>query len=245
MVDIVEYTPRRLVLQKRNDSIRLFLLGGVGMLLVSCLVAYATVRTTSVRCARGPGGLTCDATEKLLGLIPLDRRRIEHVQRAFVGETGDSRDPSYRVELGTGASSDTPLSNMTVSKWQCQFFVHSFNELADSGKQAADLLQLPDLIGVVTLAPLFAVALLCFMMALPYRLEVDGDLGRLTIRDGIRRQACHHLADVEDVRVEERESDGHTIREVVLLLKSGQRQPLAIEPDQAYLVGDYLPRPMS
>ncbi len=245
MVDIVEYTPSRLVLRKRNDSIRLFLLGGVGMLAVSCLVAYHTVRTTSVRCARGPAALTCDATEKLLGLIPLERRHIEHVQRALVGETGDSRDPSYRVELGTGASSDTPLSNMTVSKWQCQSFVHSFNELAGSGKPAVELLQLPDVIGVAMLTPLFAVALLCFMMAQPYRLEVDGDLGSLTIRDGIRRPASHPLAAVEDVRVEERESDGQTIREVFLLLKNGQRLLLAIEPDQAHLVADYVPRAVS
>ncbi len=245
MVEIVECTPRRLVLQKRNDSARPFLLGGVGMLLVACLVAHATVRTTSVRCARGSDGLTCDTTERMLGIIPLDRRRIEHVQRAVVGETGDSRDPLYRVELTTGASSDTPLSSMTVSKWQCALFADTFNEFVNSGKEAATFSQLPDLVGTVMLAPLFLVALVCFALAQPYRLEIDGEVGSLTIRQGLTGRASHPLADVEEVRVEERENDGHTIREVFLQLKGGARLRLAIEPDQVPLVGDYLQRPVS
>ena len=80
MVEIVESTPRRLVLRKSDRDMRLFLLGGLGMSLVCCLIVYKTVRTTSVRCARGPAGLTCDLTERLLGIIPLESRRVEHVE---------------------------------------------------------------------------------------------------------------------------------------------------------------------
>jgi hypothetical protein len=245
MVEIVESTPSRLVLRKSGRTIRPFLLGGVGVSLVAGLFAFATARTTSVRCVRGPAGLTCDTTEKLLGVIPLDSQRVEHVHRALVGETGESSDPSYRVELEVERGSDRPLSQMTVNKWQCQLFVRSFNAYVDSGKGAAHFLQLPDAIGIAMLLPLLAAALFCLAMARPYRLEIDRDRAHLTVRDGITSQASHALADIDDVRVEEREHDGQTVRQVFLLLKGGRRVQLAIEPDQVALVGDYLQPPGS
>ena len=240
MVEIVESTPRRLVLRKSGRTIRLFVLGGVGLVLLFCMIVYLEVRTTSVRCARGPAGLTCDATEKLLGIIPLAHQRVEHVSRAVVGYTGDSSDPSSRVELATDDGHDTALSSRTVNKWQCEFFVGSFNAFVRSEKRADDFLQLPDWIPVVLLLPLSAAALGCFVLAKPYRLEIDRDRGRLTIRDGITSRASHPLADVEDVRVEERQHEGETIHQVFLLLKGGRRLQLGIEPAQVDLVGDYV-----
>ncbi|HEY7374590.1 MAG TPA: hypothetical protein VIF57_20675 [Polyangia bacterium] len=240
-MEIVESTPRRLVLRKSGSTIRLFLLGAVGLLLVGCLLVYLTARTTSVRCARGPAGLTCEVTERLLGIIPLTRWRGEHVARAFVGYTGDSSDPSYRVELAIEGGSDTPLSSITASEGQCASFARRFNDFVRSGQGAGELLQLPDWIAVVMMPLLFLASLACFLLAQPYRLEIDRDVARLTIRDGLTRKVSHPLADVDDVRVEEREHDGQTLREVFLLLKGGQRLQLAIEPTQVDLVGDYFP----
>src|ERR1044071_5454369 len=88
MVEIVESTPRRLVLRKSGRTIQLLLLAGVAMLLIDCVILCFTARTTSLRCARGPAGLTCDVTEKLLGIIPLHSRRIEQVERAVVDSAG-------------------------------------------------------------------------------------------------------------------------------------------------------------
>ena len=244
MVEIVESTPRRLVLRKSGRTIRLLLLGAVGALLVGCMIVYLTARTTSVRCARGPAGLTCDVTEKLLGIIPLARQRVEHVTGAVVGDTGDSNDPSYRVELATEVS-DTPLPGIPASKSQCASFVGRFDDFVRSGQRSADFLQLPHWIAVVMLPWPFVVALLCFALAQPYRLEIDRDLACLTIRDGIISKASHPLADVDDVRVEEREDDGQTIREVFLLLKGGKRLQLAIEPALVDLVGDYVQQRVS
>ena len=85
MVEIIESTLRRLVLRKSDRDMRLLLLGGLGMSLLCCLIVYKTVRTTSVRCARAPAGLT-DLTERLLGIVPLECRRVEHVKGAFVDE---------------------------------------------------------------------------------------------------------------------------------------------------------------
>jgi hypothetical protein len=78
--------------------------------------------------------------------IPLAGQRIEHVQGALVGETGDSMNPSYRVELATEDGHDTPLSDITASKWHRAVFVGSFNDFVRRGQSAADFLQLPDLI---------------------------------------------------------------------------------------------------
>ena len=163
MVEIVESTPRRLVLRKSGRTIRAFILGGIGLALLVCLMVCVAARTTSVHCARGPAGLTCDATDKLLGFIPLASQRIEHVKRAVVGTTGDSSDPSYRVELATDDFQDTPLSRRTVNRWQCEFFVGSFNDFIRSGKSADDFVQLPDWIPMFFLLPLSAAALGCFM----------------------------------------------------------------------------------
>jgi len=240
MVEIVESTPRRLVLRKSGRTIRLFLLGGVGMSLVGCLIVYLTVRTTSVRCARGPAGLTCDVTEKLLGIIPLASRRVENVKGARVGYTGEASDPSYRVELATEDGHATPLSSITASEQQCASFVGTFNDFVRRGQGADDFLQLPDWIAIVVLPVPFVFALFCFAMAQPYRLEIDRDLACLTIRDGFTSKASHPLADVDDLRVEERAHDGQTIREVFLLLKGGERLQLAIEPALVDLVGDYI-----
>jgi hypothetical protein len=240
MTEIVETTPRRLVLRKSGRTIRLFLVGGAGMLLVGCMVFYLTVRVTSVRCARGPAGLTCDVTEKLLGIIPLARRRVEHVTGAAVGYTGDSSDPSYRVELATEDVHDTPLSSISASEGQCASFVKRFNAFVRSGQSAGDFLELPSWIPIVLLPPLFLAALALFALAQPYRLEIDRDLACLTIRSGIARKVSHPLADVDDVRIEEREHDGQTVREVFLLLKGGTRVPLAIEPSMVDLIGDYV-----
>jgi len=244
MVEIVESTPRRLVLRKSGRTVRAFILGGIGLVLLVCMMVYLEVRTTSMRCARGPAGLTCDATDKLLGFIPLASQRIEHVERAVVGTTGDSSDPSYRVELATGDFHDTPLSSRTVNRWQCEFFVGSFNDFVRSGKSADDFVQLPDWIPMVLLLPLSAAALGCFMLAQPYRFEIDRDRGCLTIRGGIKNRASHPLADVDDVRVDERQHEGETVCEVFLLLKGGTRLRLEIEPGQVDLVGDYFQRPV-
>jgi hypothetical protein len=94
MVEIIESTPRRLVLRKSGRTIRLLLLAGVAMLLIDCVILCFTARTTSLRCARGPAGLTCDVTEKLLGIIPLHSRRIEQVERAVVDSAGDASEPT-------------------------------------------------------------------------------------------------------------------------------------------------------
>jgi hypothetical protein len=242
MFEIVEMTPRRLVLRKSDRTIRLLLLSGVAMLLVGCLMFSVTARTTSVRCMRGPTGLTCDLTEKLIGIIPLASQRVEHVKGALVGYTGDSSDPSYRVELATEDMHETPLSSITASEGQCASFVGRFNGFVRSGQSAADFLQLPDWIEILLLPALFLFALFCFVMAQPYRLEIDRDLACLTIRNGIASKASHPLADVEGVRVEERKHDGQTIREVFLLLTGGKRLHLAIESAQVDLVRDYVPQ---
>src|SRR5262249_20860970 len=135
MVEIVESTPRRLVLRKSGRTIRLFLLGGLGLLLAGCAIGFWVARTTSVRCARGPAGLTCDVTEKLVGIVPLASRRVEHVARAVVGYTGDASDPSYRVELATDDGPDTPLSRMTASEGQCASFAARFNDFVRNGQR--------------------------------------------------------------------------------------------------------------
>jgi hypothetical protein len=245
MVEIVESTPRRLVLRKSGRTIRLFLLGGVGLLLVGCLIVYLTARTTSVRCARGLAGLTCDVTERLLGVIPLASQRLEHVKGALVGTTGESSDPSYRVELAIEDGGETPLSSITASEGQCASFVRRFNDFVRSGQGADAFLQLPNWIAIAMMPLLFLASLACFALAQPYRLEIDRDLACLTIRDGVTRKVAHALADVDDVRVEEREHDGQTLREVFLLLKGGKRLQLAIEPALVELVGDYFQRRVS
>jgi hypothetical protein len=242
MTEIVESTPRRLVLRKSGRTIRLFVLGGVGLLLVGCMLVYLTVRVTSVRCARGPAGLTCDVTEKLLGIIPLARRRVERVTGADVGYTGDSSDPSYRVELATADAHGTPLSSLTASEGQCASFVRRFNDFVRSRQRAADFLELPSWIPIVLVPPLFIAALALLALAQPYRLEIDRDLACLIVREGFGRKTSHPLADVDDLRVEERQHDGQTIREVFLLLKGGKRVSLAIEPSMVDLIGDYVPR---
>lgn len=245
MVEIVESTPRRLVLRKSSRTIRAYLVLGATFALVGCMVGYWGLRTTSVHCARGPAGLTCDVTERLLGFIPFARRRVERVKGATVGYTGDSSDPTYRVELVTD-DGDEPLSRISAFEGECRSFVERFNAFVRSGASAGDLLELAllsaILIPLLLMPALFGLALVCFAAARPYRLEVDRDRARLTISGGLSRQASHPLAEIDDVQVEESAHDDQPIQQVFLLLKGGARVRLEIEPPLVDLLGDYVPR---
>jgi hypothetical protein len=241
-MEIVECTQRRLVLRKSGRTIRLFLSAGVGMLLIGCLFSYEMVRTASVRCVREHASLTCDVTEKLLGVIPLAEQRFEDVKGAGTGITGDSSDPSYRVELEIEGGGARPLSDLMVSEWQCDSFVERFNVFARSQQRAANFLQLPAVLGFVVLPGLFCAAWFFLALARPYRLEIDRERGRLSIAEGITKKASYPLADVLDVHVEESKEDDQIVRKVFLLLKGGERLRLLVEPDVVALLGDYVSR---
>jgi len=247
MVEIVESTPRRLVLRKSSRTIRAYRALGAVLAIVGCMLGYWGLRTTSVHCERGPAGLTCDVTERLLGFIPFARTRVEHVKGAAVGYTGTSDEPTYRVELETeGSYNGTPLSNISAWEGECRSFVERFNAFVRSGKSSGDLLELAlvseILIPLLLLSASFFGAWACFMLARPYSLEVDRDRACLTISGGFSRQASLPLEEIDDVRIEESEHDGKTIQQVFLLRKSGARVQLEIEPALVDLLGDYVPR---
>ncbi len=242
-MEIVECTKRRLVLRKDGRIMRICVLAGLGVLLFVGVFFYEIVRTASVRCVRHSTGLTCDMTEKLLGVIPLEHRHFEDVKGAHTDSVGDYEHESYFVELEIEGSYARRLSDIVVAEWECDLFVEHFTTFASGRKRAANFLQLPDPVQFVVLCVVFGPLLvLLVLFGWPYHLELDRDRGRLSIREGIAKKASYQLADVLDIEVQTKNEEGRIVGGVYLLLKSGERVQLLVEPEVVALLGDYVPR---
>jgi hypothetical protein len=242
-MEIVECTKRRLVLRKDGRIMRVCLLAGLGLLLFAGVFFYQIARTASVRCVRHSTGLTCDMTEKLLGVIPLEHRHFEDVKGADTDSVGDSEHESYFVELEIEGSYARPLSDVVVAEWECDLFVERFTAFARSRRRADNFLQLPDPMQFVVMCVLFGpLLILLTLFGWPYRLEVDRDQGCLSIREGITKKASYPFADVVDIEVQAKNEDGRIVGGVYLLLKSGERVQLLVGSEVVALLGDYVPR---
>jgi hypothetical protein len=241
-MDIVESSSQRLQLCTGGRAIQLGLLGGVGMLLIGCLVAYLVARTVGLHCERPvPTELACDTTERLLALVPIRHRRMEGVVRASVGTIGDSGDPSYRIELET-RTGHAPLSSMTDSERGCAAFAQRFNAFVRSQQPVGDFTQTPSWVAIVVLPVPFAFGISLLLLALPYHLEIDHEKSLLTIRQRLVFKASYPLADIKNICVEEHQQDSQTTRTVQLCTTDGTRIPLAVEPELVDLIKSYLPQ---
>ena len=72
---------------------------GFIMALVGLIITYYIGRSTDFHCVRTGGDqIRCDITRKLLGLQPVDERRVNGIQQAEVEESvGSEGDSTYRV----------------------------------------------------------------------------------------------------------------------------------------------------
>ena len=240
-MDIVESSAQRLLLRTGGRTVLFGLLGGVGLLLIGCLVVYFVARTVGMHCERPvPTELACDTTERLIGLLPLQHRRIKGVVRASVGTIGDSSDPSYRIELET-RTGRTPLSSITGSAGGCAAFAQRFNAFVHGQQPIGDFTQTPSLVAMVVLPVPFVFGISLLLLALPYHLEIDREKSLLTIRQRLVFKAHYPLGDIENVCVEEHKQDSQTTWSVHLCTTDGTRIPLAVGPELVDLIKEYLP----
>ncbi len=172
-MNLVETGLHQLLLRTGRRGTAVAALAGAFFFLVGCLFAYVGARTASVRCHREPTGVACDVTERVLGIVPVARRHFEGVERALVGYAGDASDPSHRVELGT-ARGWLPLSSITASERQCAAFVRRLDPALTAGTGTVELVQWPDLMGLVVLPIPFVFCLLVVVLVRSGRAATAG-----------------------------------------------------------------------
>jgi hypothetical protein len=105
--------------------------------LVGLVITYYFGRSTNFHCVRtGADQARCEITHKLLGVQPMDVRRVDGIQQAELDENLDSSgDSTYRVILVTSFGSEPLTSSFSSGKSPKADLVERLNTFISSSQQ--------------------------------------------------------------------------------------------------------------
>jgi len=243
-MEVVESTPGRLVLRTGRRFVVLGSLGAVASCLIGLLIVWVGARLAIVNCTRqGPGDVSCESREAVLGLLTTEQRRFAHVRAAAVDEVFGDDGSSYFVELVT-AEGARRLSNIHSTRLQIAAFTRRFNGYVTGGAPVAHFIQAPDALLMPFIPIMFLVALVAFRLSRPRGVELDARHAVLTIREPFKPARVHFLDVTDDLFLEERrrESDSQGRTVVYLRRGNGQRIDLDVPAELLDVMKDYLPK---
>lgn len=134
---IVESNSNQLILRSTPYFMILF---GLIFAVVGLGVAFFAARSMDLHCEHlRVDQITCELTEKLLGVVPVGQRTIVNIQHATIDESTDSDgDSTYRIVFITvNSDSDVPLTSFYSSGYNAKARVaEQINDFIKTGQNS-------------------------------------------------------------------------------------------------------------
>lgn len=228
---IVENNTNQLTL--RSDPYGQIIFGLI-FALAGFAITYFIGRSVDMHCERvQPKQITCELTDKLMGISPVGKRTISNIESAEVDEHRDSDgDRTYKVVLIT-ANGPVPMTGFSSSGYGSKAAIaEKINDFIQGGRQGALDIQVPmDWWILIFLFIFGGFGIGAVLLAKTVQVEMSRSEGVLRIRhDGLfgSGQQEFLLREIQDVVLQShRGSKGSTTYRIAFLTTSDEEIPLS------------------
>jgi hypothetical protein len=229
---IIENNPNQLILRSDPYGQIIF---GLFFALIGFAITYFIGRSVDIRCERADAKqITCQLTDKLLGITPVGKRTINHIQSAEVSEhRGSKGSYTYQVMFIT-ANGPVSLTGYSSSGYEPKANIaEKVNNFIQGGRQ--DVLEFQAAMDWWVLLFLFifgGFGVGAILLAKTVQIEMRRSEGVMRIRkDGLFGSGEQELLlrEIQDVVLQShRGSKGSTTYRVAFITTSDEEIPLTV-----------------